>query len=248
MGFEKKGNKMRKKIYKIIETSSGNDVFSSMYDYFMIMVIIASLIPLAFKQVTTTFILIDKITVVIFILDYVLRLITADFKLHRGWKSFFIYPFTFLAIIDLLCILPSFTAITNGLKILKVFRLVRAFRVFRAAKMLRYSKSLIMVTDVIKEQKSPLLAVCVLSFSYILISALVVFNVEPDTFVNFFDAVYWATVSLTTVGYGDIFPVSTAGRVITMISSLFGIAVIALPAGIITAGYMEKLNSSSSGS
>ena len=59
---------------------------------------------------------------------------------------------------------------------------------------------------------------------------------------EFFDAIYWATVSLTTVGYGDIYPVSTAGRIITMISSMFGIAVVALPAGIITAGYMDALN------
>ena len=69
-----------------------------------------------------------------------------------------------------------------------------------------------------------------------------IFNVEPGTFNNFFDAIYWATVSLTTVGYGDIYPVSEAGRVITMISSFFGIAIIALPAGIITAGFMDKLH------
>ena len=112
--------------------------------------------------------------------------------------------------------------------------------------MMRYSKSLIMILDVIKEQKSPLIAVCVLAFSYIVISALVIFNVEPETFGNYFDAIYWATVSLTTVGYGDIYPVSTAGRVITILSSLFGIAVVALPAGIITAGYMEKLGNKNS--
>ena len=68
-----------------------------------------------------------------------------------------------------------------------------------------------------------------------------VFNVEPESFDNFFEAIYWATVSLTTVGYGDIYPVTSVGRVITMISSVFGIAVVALPAGIITAGYMKEL-------
>ena len=62
-----------------------------------------------------------------------------------------------------------------------------------------------------------------------------------DSFESFFEAIYWATVSLTTVGYGDIYPVSTLGRVITMVSSLFGIAIVALPAGIITAGYMNEL-------
>ncbi|MBR0375140.1 MAG: two pore domain potassium channel family protein, partial [Firmicutes bacterium] len=77
--------------------------------------------------------------------------------------------------------------------------------------------------------------------TYVLLSALVVFNVEPDTFDSFFDAIYWAVVSLTTVGYGDIYPVSTLGRIVTMISSVFGMAIIALPAGIITAGFMQEL-------
>lgn len=74
------------------------------------------------------------------------------------------------------------------------------------------------------------------------ISALIIFNVEPDTFDTFFDVVYWATVSLTTVGYGDIYPVSTLGRIITMISSVFGIAIVALPATVITAGYMNEIH------
>ena len=75
-----------------------------------------------------------------------------------------------------------------------------------------------------------------------MVSALVIFNVEPDSFDTFFDAIYWATVSLTTMGYGDIYPITTAGRIITMVSSIFGIAIVALPAGIITAGYMNEIN------
>ena len=79
---------------------------------------------------------------------------------------------------------------------------------------------------------------------YILISALVILNVEPETFDSFFDAVYWATVSLTTVGYGDIYPVTVIGKIVTMISSFMGIAIVALPAGILTSGLMEELNQS----
>lgn len=233
---------MRKRLFEIIEASQGDDVPSSIYDYFMIAVIVLSLVPLAFKETLPVFVSIERVTVVIFIVDYLLRLFTADYKLEKGIASFFLYPFTIMALIDLLCILPSFTSLATGFRLLKVLRLMRAFRVFRAAKMLRYSRSIVLITDVIKEQKSPLLAVCVLAVSYIVVSALVVFNVEPDTFRNFFDAIYWATVSLTTVGYGDIYPISTAGRVITILSSLFGIAVIALPAGIVTAGFMEKLH------
>lgn len=94
----------------------------------------------------------------------------------------------------------------------------------------------------IKRQRTPLLAVGSMALGYVLVSALVIFNVEPDTFGSFFDAVYWAVVSLTTMGYGDIYPVTTTGRIVTMISSFVGIAIIALPAGIITAGYMDTIN------
>ena len=80
-----------------------------------------------------------------------------------------------------------------------------------------------------------------LAGAYILIAALLIFNVEPDSFENFFDAVYWATVSLTTVGYGDIYPVSTVGRIVAMASSIFGIAIIALHSGIVTAGYLDEI-------
>ena len=115
-------------------------------------------------------------------------------------------------------------------------------RVLRVFKAMRYSKSFEIIGNVLRTSKNSLLAVCALAGGYILISALVIFNVEPDSFGSFFDAIYWATVSLTTVGYGDIYPVSTLGRIITMISSIFGIAIVALPAGIITAGYMNEIN------
>ena len=122
--------------------------------------------------------------------------------------------------------------------------MIRALRVVRVFKAMRYSKSFEIIGNVLRRSKDSLIAVCMLSGGYILISALIIFNVEPDSFDTFFDAIYWATVSLTTVGYGDIYPVTTIGRVITMISSIFGIAIVALPAGIITAGYMAELEKS----
>ncbi len=147
-----------------------------------------------------------------------------------------------MAIIDLLSILPTFlTVLWQGLKVLKVIRLIRTFKVFRIFKGFRYSKNFDMITRVIKKQKDSLLAVCVVAIGYILVIALIMFNIEPETFDTFFDALYWATISLTTMGYGDIYAVSAIGKVITMLSALFGIAVVALPAGLISAGFMSEL-------
>ena len=207
----------------------------------MIFVIFLSLMPLTVKEQTPFLNVVDKITASIFVIDYLFRLITADFKLEQGKLSFVRYPFTFMAIVDLVSILPSITFINNGFRVLKVSRLFRSLRVFRIFKSFRYSKNVALIVRVFSKQKDSLMVVIWFALGYIVISALVIFNVEPETFDTFFDAVYWATVSLTTMGYGDIYPVSTIGRIVTMLSSFIGIAIVALPAGIITAGYMEEL-------
>lgn len=237
---------MRKRIYEIIEISTNKDKASKIYDWFMMVTIIVSIIPLAFVEQIPIFNVIDKVTVAIFIIDYMLRLITADYKLGKTFVAFFKYPITPMAIIDLVSILPSIVAINNGFKLLKIFRLLRTFRVFRVFKAIRYSKNIQILLNVFKKQTNALVMVCVLAIGYILVTALIVLNIEPQTFDNYFKALYWATISLTTMGYGDIYPVSTAGQILTMISSLFGIAIVALPAGIVTAGYMEEINSTKS--
>ena len=234
---------MRKKIFEIIEPAEKKNTASSIYDAFMIAVILLSLLPLCFKQSSNILRIIDSLCLTIFIVDYFLRWLTADYKYNKkSVSSFARYPFGFFAVIDIISVLPSISVLNNGFKLLKIFRMARAFRVFRAFKMFRYSKSVRIIASVFRKSKESLIAVGTLAIAYIIISALVVFNVEPESFNNFFDAIYWATVSLTTVGYGDIYPITTTGRIVTMVSSMFGIAIVALPAGIITAGYMSEID------
>lgn len=233
---------MRKKLFSIIEPADDGNVLSTVYDFIMMATIIASIIPLAFKETNVVFQWIDYITVSIFILDYFLRLITADYKLNKSVSSFFIYPTTPMAIIDLFSILPSVTVLNSGLKLLKLFRLLRTLKVLRIFKFLRYSKSFDIIVNVFKKEKKVLSAAATVAFAYVVVSALVIYNVEPESFNTFFDAIYWATISLTTVGYGDIYPVTTVGRIVTMVSSVFGIAIIALPSGVITAGYLSEVS------
>lgn len=230
----------KKKLYDIID-GDYNIKAGIVYNFVMMIAIFVSLVPLAFKKTNLVFELMDKITVVLFIVDYILRIITADIKLKKGKLSFFVYPFTPMAIIDLISIMPSLTLVSSAFRLLRTLRLLRTFRVLKAFKMFRYSRSMSIISEVIKKQKTPLMAVGTFAAGYVLVAALLVFNVEPDTFKNYFEAVYWATVSLTTVGYGDIYPVSSAGRIVTMISSFMGVAIVALPSGVITAGYLEEL-------
>lgn len=227
---------MRNKIYNILNKNA-------IYDTFMFTVIIMSIIPLAFVKQQSWMTLIDRITVIIFIVDYILRWFVAD-KLSNKLNKFILYPLTPMAIIDLLSILPSITLLNSSFKLLKIFRLFKSLRLLKILKLVRYSKSITMICNVFKKQKETFITILVMAITYILVSALVIINVEPETFPTYFDALYWATISLTTVGYGDVYAVTTIGKIITMISSFLGIAVVALPAGIITSGLMDELSKS----
>lgn len=229
---------MRKKIYQIVHVYEGN-IFSVTYKYIMITVIAISLLPLTMKEDPAFFTMLEWTCLILFLIDYVLRWISADYKFqNHTWSAFVKYPFRIISIIDLLSIFALASSVSGYFwgkdltHVLSVFRIVR---------ILRYSKSVQTILTILKKSKKPLLAVGGLAVGYIIISAIVIFNVEPESFNTFFDAVYWSTVSLTTVGYGDIYPVTVLGRTVAMLSSFFGIAIVALPAGIVTAEYLGAI-------
>lgn len=232
---------MRKKIYTVITENDGSTKIGSIYDFIMIITIVASMIPLAMKAPPRGFLVVERVATSIYIFDYILRLLTADYRLKKGIRSFILYPFTPMAIIDILSILPFFIMTDSSFRALRVLRVVNAFRAFRIIRILRYSKNIRLLKEVFIKQRDSFLVVAGVAFSYILVTSLVMFNVEPDIFDSYFDALYWATVTLTTVGYGDVYPESTLGKLITMASTFMGIAIIALPAGIITSGLLKEL-------
>lgn len=233
---------MRKKIFEIIEaTNSKSTTLNRIYNFIMFFSIIISMIPLMDKKETAVYGVINSVTLIVFIVDYILRMITADYYLEKGAKSFLIYPFTPIAIIDLISILPFILTVSNGFKVLRLLRIIKTLRVFRSFKIFRYSKNFDRIVKVLKLEAKPLFAVLSLAIFYVMFTSLTMFSIEPQTFNSFFDAVYWSVISLTSIGYGDIYPVTDIGRAFTVISSIVGVAIIALPSGIITAGYMEVL-------
>lgn len=233
---------MRKKIFEIIEaTNSKSTTLNRVYNFVMFFSIIISMIPLMDKKETAVYGVINSVTLIVFLVDYILRMITADYYLKKGAKSFLIYPFTPIAIVDLISILPFILTVSNGFKVLRLLRIIKTLRVFRSFKIFRYSKNFDRIVKVLKLEAKPLFAVLSLAIFYVMFTSLTMFSIEPQTFDKFFDAIYWSVISLTSIGYGDIFPITDIGRAFTVISSIVGVAIIALPSGIITAGYMEVL-------
>ncbi len=233
---------MRKRIYEMVEPVKSGDQLSDWYDAIMLFFIIMSIAPMLFKDTRPLFEFTDRVAAIVFIIDYAFRWITADYKIgKRGVNSFIKYPVTVMAVIDLLSILPFITYVDRSLRMLRMLRGVKTLRVFRVFRAVRYSGSMEILVTVMKTSKRALMEVASLAMGYVFVSALIIFNIEPESFGSFFDAIYWATVSLTTVGYGDIYPVTTIGRTVAMISSVFGIAIVALPSGIVTAGYLNAL-------
>lgn len=239
----------REKIYQIIEPRNEN-IISRLYDWIMLVAIVIGIFPLMFKEQVILFWYFDLFSSACYIIDYLLRWTTADYingnRRKNKWLTFLLYPFTPMAIIDMLSILPIINIINPTFKVARISRLLKVLRVI---KVVHYFEPLEIIIAVIRKQRAILCTVLSLALFYIFITALIMFNAEeeinPETgeclFDSFFDAFYWAACTLTTVGYGDLYPVSDVGRVISIFSSIVGIAIIALPSGIITAGYMEEL-------
>lgn len=238
---------LRRRIYWLIKPWHGKG-YARLYDIVMLLAITAGVFPLMFRAHISGFQFLNLFSSVCFIVDYLLRWMTADYesKSSDKLKAFIVYPFTPMAIIDLLSILPLFHLLNPTFKVARLSRLLMTLRVF---KVIRYFEPLEIVLTVIRSQMKVLLTVLSLALFYIFITALIMFNAEEDInpetgkylFDTFFEAFYWSVCTLTTVGYGDLYPISTIGRVISIISSMVGIAIVALPSGIITAGYMDEM-------
>ena len=237
----------RKWISDLVEPRK-KGTLSRAYDCVMLVAIVIGTVPLLFREQKPLFVYFDVISGVVYLVDYILRWVTCDLRSDKPkWKAFLLYPFTPMAIMDFLSILPTFHLLAPAYKLTKAMRLLK---IFRFTKIVHYIGPLDIFVTVLKKQWKLLATVMFEAFFDILITAILIFQseheIDPATgqyiFKTFYDAVYWAAITLSTVGYGDLCPVSAMGRTLSIISSLLGIAIIALPSSIITAGYMQELN------
>ncbi len=240
-------NKTRKRLFDIIQIGNTSDRPSRYFDIFIAVVIIANISVLfleTFQSLSEYFGLfdaIDDITVSIFIVEYILRIWTADFLFPEQKRGVAIFRFITSAngIIELLTILPFF--FLSGVVVFRMLRVVRIFHLFRLNS---HYDSFSVIRTVLNEKKNQILSSLFIIFIVIMASSLLMYNVEnkvqPESFENAFSGLWWSVSTILTIGYGDIYPVTILGKILGVIISFLGVFAVALPTGIISAGFVEQ--------
>ncbi len=240
------------KVHSLLHPEIGDTKWDKVINSVIITLIILNVIAVILETVpsihdpyTEFFRIFDLVSVIIFSIEYVFRVWSSNHG-HKSKHSFHVrlkYILSTGALIDLLAILPYYIHVVVGLdlRVLRILRLLRFLRLFRLT---AYMKSAKMIKNVFKAKASDLKLSLVLILFLIIISASLVYFaehlVQPEVFTSIPATFWWATVTLTTVGYGDMIPVTMLGKILTGVLALSGIAILALPAGIITAGFLEE--------
>lgn len=247
--------KRRKRIFEIIEVGNDLDYPSRFYDFVNVFAIVLNLsvsIMYTFSDIVTKYgtliLLVEEITVVFFAVDYGLRVWTARF-LHPGRGEVHAireYVFSFTGLVDLLSFLPYYLPIffPAGAVAFRMLRIVRIFRLFRIN---AYYDSLNVITEVIRGKKQQLISSVFIILILMIASSLCMYSLEheaqPEVFSNAFSGIWWAASTLLTVGYGDIYPVTTMGKLFGIVITFLGVGMVAIPTGIISAGFVDQYTS-----
>lgn len=244
--------KIRKRVSDIIEVGSYIDYWSRFYDYINVIAIVLNLtvtIMCTFENLKEPYgvwlFAIEQLTLVFFAIDYILRIWTAKF-VHKDLTEFRAirkYALSFSGLVDLLSFLPDFLPIffPQGTVAFRMIRIVRIFRLFRIN---YYYDSLGVIAEVLKGKKQQLISSVFIILILMLASSLCMYSLEheaqPEVFSNAFSGIWWAASTLLTVGYGDIYPVTILGKVFGIIITFLGVGMVAIPTGIISAGFVDQ--------
>lgn len=246
--------KTKKRVFEIISKAEEGDRASRIFDWTIMILIALSVISIileSFENIAarhqTVLRMFEAITVIIFTVEYMLRIWTADYLYPKAKHPRLKYVFSFMAVVDLFAILPFFLPFFSAdLRFLRMLRLFRLFRLLRVFKLGRYFDALHVIVKVIRESGTQLVMAAVICFFVMLFSAIVMYTVEnpeqPDQFPNVISSLWWAICTLTTVGYGDVYPVTAIGKFLTSLISVAGIGIIAIPTGIIAAGFNRVIS------
>lgn len=246
-------NTLRHKIYQIIEMPTGKNRWGYVFNTILSVIILLNVIAIVLESVPELeqtyhawFHGFDVFSVSVFSIEYLVRIwIIVEEKKYKhpikGRLRYMIHPLT---LIDFLAILPFYLTMIHV--DLRFVRMVRLFRIFRLFKVLRYVAALSVITDVIKERKEQLIITLIFILFMLLVSSSLMYYIEngqqPDAFGSIPETMWWGVATLTTVGYGDVYPITPLGRVLGGIIAILGIGLFALPTSILASGFSERLD------
>ena len=238
---------MKEKIFNIIQIGDKSNRVSRMFDIFITITIVTNIL-ITFMQtfpelsfLSGVFRVMEYITIVIFCVEYALRIWTAEYlyldRSRSGARLRFLVSFD--GVVDLLTIIPAF--FLSGFVIFRMLRVARIFHLFRLNA--KYD-SFNVITTVLYEKRNQIISSVFIVMILMLASSLCMYSVEheaqPEVFRNAFSGIWWSMSTLLTVGYGDIYPITTLGRVMAIGIAYLGVGVVAIPTGIISAGFVEQ--------
>jgi voltage-gated potassium channel len=244
---------VRKRLHEILETGSDTDLPSKLFDYFILTMIMLNVLAVALEtaasvaEATEPFLkYFEWFSIAVFTIEYVLRVWTCVEK--RAYRSsvggrvrFMLSP---LAIIDALAVFPAYLGAFMPID-LRFVRVLRVFRLIRVFKLSRYNKASQVIGRILRAKRDELVMAGSIMLCVLVLASCVMYYVEhaaqPEAFSSIPATMWWSVATLTTVGYGDVVPVTVAGRFIGAMTSLLGIAFFALPAGILASGFSDVL-------
>ena len=238
---------MRKRIFNIIQIGNKDDLPSRMFDIGITIVILLNILVTFMEtfdelvDLFPAFKVIETVTVIIFCIEYILRIITADFlypgESHLKARLHFVRSFD--GIVDLFTILP-FVFLSGFI----AFRILRIFRIFHLFRINAQYDSFNVITLVLKDKWKQIGSSLVIIVVIMLAASLGMYSVEhaaqPEQFRNAFSGMWWSVSALLTVGYGDVYPVTVIGKIMGILIAFLGVGVVAIPTGIISAGFVEQ--------
>lgn len=215
------------------------------FDRIVLLLIIASVVPMSLSTVTsfspgwlTVFAAAEYVIIVLFTIEYVLRIATAE----RKWA----YILSFYGIIDLVALLSFYvTLVWGGMLDLRAFRALRLLRVFSTFEFARYGAATVRIGRALRYARDEAAVFLFATLVLLYIAAMGIYHFEseaqPEKFDSVFHSLWWAVVTLTTVGYGDTYPITLGGRIWTFVILLLGMGIVAVPAGLIATGLSQAI-------
>lgn len=247
MSHKKKS--IRRKVHQLLERESHSKLAMFVHYFLMILILLTVVAVILesdhdiYNRHRTFFSILEIISLTVFTLEYLLRVwSSSELKKFSGWQGRFKYMLTPMALIDLMAVLPSLL----GLFFSRDMMVLRSLRLIRVFKLTRYSRSMNLILSVLRQEIANVFSVFFVLSILIVIAATGMYLVEggnqPEAFGTIPQSIWWATVTLTTVGYGDMVPISAAGKIFGIIILISGIGMAALPAGILASGFIKEIN------